>query len=170
MSEVLFRTSLYGRFGHLVMATLGLVVGLLFALPLLLAGSKGDVLMLVVCGGLSGGAAAVGLYSSWFAVAPGVRIRLTNDALHYRGLLGSLHLPWGEVESARINYGGRSPFVFLLLRRRGSRSVQKANVSGLTPSYEVLFEHVRQRAPHAVRSANGQGLAEALTNEAADEL
>jgi hypothetical protein len=87
-----------------------------------------------------------------------------------QGFFGSLKLPWLEIESARLNYASRSPFVFLLLRKRGSRSWQKLNVSGLTPTYEALFELLRKRAPHAVRSANGYGLADAIASEGADEL
>lgn len=171
MSNVLFRTSLYGRFGHLVMAVAGAIFCLIFVLPFLLGGpSPAGLLVLVACGVSSAGALAVGSYSAWFAVAPGARIRFSADALCYRGFFGSLSIPWHEIESARLNYAGRSPFVFLILRRRGSLSVQKVNVSGLTPTYEILFEILRKRAPHAVRSPDGYGLAEALASEVADEL
>jgi hypothetical protein len=122
------------------------------------------------CAVLSAGGLAMALYSAWFAFGPGGRIRVSDEALFYRGFFGSLHLPWLELESAHVNYASRSPFVFLIIRRRGSRSVQKINVSGLTPTYEVLVKLVRRRAPHAVRSANGYGLAEAVAGERADEL
>jgi hypothetical protein len=171
MSEVSFRTSLYGRFSHVVLALLALIIGVIGAVPLLLRGtSQSEFLMLLGSGLFSGGALAVSLYSVWFAIAPGERIRFSNDALFYRGFFGSLNLPWSEIESAQLNYAGRSPFVFLLLRRRGSHSAKKVNVSGLTPSYEVLFELLSKRAPHAVGSSNGYGLAEALAGKGTDEL
>ena len=156
MSDVLFRTSLYGRCGHLVMAVAGLVFSLLFAVPFLLSGPrKVELLSLAGCFLLSSGGLIFGLYSAWFALAPSTRIRFDDHALVYRGFFGSLKLPWLEIESAHLNYAGRSPFIFLMLRRRGSRSWQKLNVSGLTPTYEALFELLRKRAPHAIRSANG---------------
>jgi hypothetical protein len=86
MSDVLFQTSLYGRFGHLVMAVAGLVTGLLFAVPFLLPGpSKADLLVLAGCCLLGSGCLIFGLYSAWFALAPSRRIRFDDHALVYRG-------------------------------------------------------------------------------------
>lgn len=108
MSDVLFRTSLYGRLGHLVMAVAGLVVGLLFAVPVLLLGtSRVDLLMLAGCFLLSAVGLIFSLYSAWFALAPSRRIRFDHHVLVYREVFSSLKLPWLEIESARLNYAGR---------------------------------------------------------------
>jgi len=81
MSDVLFRTSLYGRLGHLVMAVAGFVVGLLFAVPFLLLGtSMVDLIVLAGSYLLSSGGLIFGLYSAWFALAPSRRIRFDEHA------------------------------------------------------------------------------------------
>ncbi len=153
MNDVLFRTSLYGRFGHLVMATMGLVCAVLFGLPFILPGpSRPEILVLAGSAVFSIGGLTMALYSAWFMVAPSGRIRCTSEALFYRGFFGSLHLPWLQLESAKLNFAGRSPFIFLMVRRRGSNSVQAINVSGLTPTHEVLVELVRRRMLHAPSS------------------
>ncbi len=169
MNDVLFRTSLYGRFGHLVMATAGLAFAVLFGLPFLLPGpSRLEILVLAGSAAFSIGGLGIALYSAWFMVAPSGRIRCTNEALFYRGFFGSLHLPWLQLESVKLNFAGRSPFIFLMVRRRGSSSAHKINVSGLTPTHEVLVELVRSRMLHASSSASGHDPVEVVSGESGD--
>lgn len=115
------------------------------------------------------GSLTLALYCAWFAFGPAARFRLTEESLRYRGLFGAVRIPWDEFETARLHYGGRSPFVYLLVRRRGARRVTKMNASGISPTHEVLFDWVKQRAPHAVRRPVALGLAEAAGDALGDD-
>lgn len=169
MHDVLFRTSWYGRFGHLVMASAGLAFAVLIGVPFLLPSpSRPEILVLAGSAVFSIGGLAIAVYSAWFMFAPGGRILCTKEAFFYKGFFGSLHLPWLQLESAELNFAGRSPFVFLLVRRRGSNAVQKINVSGLTPTYEVLFDLVHKRMQHLPSPMDGHDPAVAVAGEGGD--
>lgn len=153
MTELVFRTSMYGRFGHLVMSTAGMVFVVASGVLFLGRGDLSSVPSIVLAGSALLGLCGLGLaiYSACFALGPAARFRLTEEGLRYRGAFGSRHIPWEDFETARLDYAGRSPFVFLLVRRRGARSFLRMNASGLAPAYGVLFDWIGRKAPQSVR-------------------
>ena len=109
---------------------------------------------------------AVALYSAWFAIAPSDRIICTDSALVYRGVLRTVTIAWQDITLVRLHYGGRSPFVFLLVRCDAPKRRHKLNLSGLSPPHHSLVQIVRERAPRAaIGTPTGYGVAEAVVQK-----
>jgi hypothetical protein len=147
---VLFRTSLYGRFGHLVMAVLPVALTLTLGTIIALGGirfegvwvSVGTLGMFLMVFGMA-------IYCIAFSLRGGNRVTCSRECLVYRGLLREVVIPWSAITELWINFGGQSPFVFLVVRANLRRWPYWINMSGLTPSYVALFALARTMAPQA---------------------
>lgn len=150
MPTAAFRASAYGRFGHLVMAVPFLFACLLTGAGLLYRVVRIDDLAVWV------GAVAIFMASTWmlcycvyFVFERGNRVVCSNDELVYRGFITSVTIPWCTITEMWIDFDGRSPFVFLVLRTKNRRLPYRLNMSGVRPTYVTLFALLRKMAPKA---------------------
>jgi hypothetical protein len=88
-------------------------------------------------------------YCIYFVFERGNRVVCSNDELVYRGLISSVAIPWSTITEIWIDFNGRTPFVFLVLRTTNRRWPYRLNVSGVTPSYVAFFSLLRKMAPTA---------------------
>jgi hypothetical protein len=145
-----FRTSAYGRLGHLVMAVPCLFASLLTGAGLLYRVVKIDDAVVWI------GAVVIFLISTWilcyciyFVFERGNRVVCSNEELAYRGFITSVAIPWSTITEIRIDFNGRLPFVFLVLRTTNRRWPYRLNVSGIRPTYVTIFALLRKMAPTA---------------------
>ena len=142
-----FRTSLYGRIGHLAMAVLPLALATflgaaLIDIPFTHVSSWGGILLIfLVCTWVS-------IYCICFAFEWRDRIICTREQMVYRGPFGTTTLRWSDVSELWIDFGGRTPFVFLLVRAK-RKWPYRINMSGLQPTYVAVFALARKMAPAA---------------------
>ena len=146
-----FATSAYGRFGHLVMAlAFGAPTTLVVGGLILRVVSLDNFALWLGAVAFAGTSALVTLYCIAFALKGGPRIVCSNEQLTYIGLLRTATIPWSSITEWWLSFGGRSPFVHLVLRARPVRWwPYYLNISGLTPSYVTLVALVREKTPHA---------------------
>ena len=150
ISTVAFRTSALGRFGHVAMAFAAGAVASLLGTGLLLRVVSVDKLALWLgTAALFVTCAAATLYCLGFAIKRGDRIICGPEQLTYRGLLRARSIPWQSVTEFWLDFGGRSPFVHLVVRTDGRWLPYYFNLSGLTPSYAVIVELFRANTPGA---------------------
>jgi hypothetical protein len=143
-----YRTSWYGRFGYLTMAVAAFMLIALLALPFqadslsprppvplpvkVLAG-----LFLCLLGWLF-------LLCTRRGLGPGERLRTYPKGFVYRGLLRAVRVRWADIDSYRLGYGGRSPFLFLHVTLKDESQLRrrklKLDVSGLSPESKQLTE------------------------------
>jgi hypothetical protein len=148
-----YRTSWYGRFGYLTMAVAGLTMVALTALPFLLDSPSprppiplpvNVIAGLFLC--LSGW---VLLLCARRGLGPSRRIAAYPHGFVYWGLFGTVRVPWADIDSYWLGYGGRSPFLFLHMRLKdGSKHRRrkfKLDVSGLSPGTKQLTEEFLRR-------------------------
>ena len=147
---VAFCTSALGRFGHVVMAIAVGAVAALLGVGLLLRVVSVDTLTLWLgTAALFVTSVVATLYCLGFAIKRGDRIVCGPEQLTYRGLLAVRVIPWHSVTEFWLDFGGRSPFVHLVVRTNVRWLPYYLNLSGLTPSYAVLVELIRANTPDA---------------------
>lgn len=145
-----FKTSMYGRAGHLMMAIISVVILLFLGAALALSVvSFNDLWAWLATLSLFLAFAWASIYCLCFACERGKRIVCLQEQLIYRGLIKTTVIPWSEITEFWIDFSGRTPFVFLVLRTKLRRWPYRVNMSGLTPSYVTLFSLVCHMAPHA---------------------
>lgn len=146
-----YRTSWYGRFGYLTMATAGSIMFASAALVFLPdpSASRQPWPLQLAAGALlvfSGYGVFLFLYRM---LGPSRRIATSPRGFVYRGISGSVRIVWADIDSYWLGYGGNSPFLFLHVRLKGSsgnrRKKLKLDVSGLNPGAEQLTEEVLRR-------------------------
>ncbi len=150
MLTATFRTTAYGRFGHLVMAAPCLFASLLTGAGLLYRVVQIDDVAVWI------GAVVIFFVSTWmlcyciyFVFERGNRVMCSNDELLYRGFITSVAIPWSTITEIWIDFNGKTPFVFLVLRTTNRRWPYRLNLSGVKPSYADFFALLRIMAPKA---------------------
>jgi hypothetical protein len=138
-----FHTSIIGRIAWLSFALVG-VFGLLF----MGMGLHGGVLergwlIAVLSLLLTAGFGWYFLYSLWFFLWPGWRVRCDEQGISFAGLLGAKTLKWSEIQSYRL--GGHSFIDIIDLRVAGRRRAYTFNITGLQPDYAHLGWMVGQK-------------------------
>ncbi|OOG37205.1 hypothetical protein [Polaromonas sp. A23] len=148
-----YRTSWYGRFGYLIMATASSVMFAPMAL-LFLPGPFGSQLSIPLAARVVAGLSLFLL--GWLLLlclrrllGPGRRVAIYPRGFIYQGLFGAVRVLWADIDSYWLGYGGRSPFLFLYVRLKdgsGNRKRKfKLDVSGLNPGAEQLTEEFLKR-------------------------
>lgn len=146
-----FHTSMFGRFAHALFA---LIFGAFTVAGVWVflsgRGLGGGLLLSIAAIAAEIGAGWLAIYCLGFALKRGDRFICTNEQLVYRGLTRTFSIPWSNVNEMWLDFGGRSPFVYMVLRTRPLRwRPYWLNLSGITPDYPVLVSLVRAHLPHA---------------------
>lgn len=154
-----YRTSWFGRFGYLTMATAGSIMFASAAFAFLPdpSGSRQPWPLRLAAGALLG-FSGYGVFLCLYRVlGPSRRIATSPRGFVYRGLSGSVRVVWADIDSYWLGYGGNSPFLFFHVRLKDSsgnrRKKLKLDVSGLNPGAEQLTEEfLRQTGKKPKRS------------------
>ncbi len=141
MTSTVFRVSLYGRIGYVVMAIFGAVSSLLMALALCQY-QIFPLWALTFIGLLFIASAGIAAYSisQLFRLTP--RFVVTEQGFAYHGFISRFERRWSEVASFRLRYAGDAPFIFLevIFTNSPSRFRKRISldVSGLKPDHQQL--------------------------------
>ena len=116
--QKIFTTSLYGRFGYFVMSIAFASLVLIFA-----PGLKD-----MICGKYTGGI-LFGILIILFEISgpyyllhclrcllsPSFRFKISNENIVYNGIFSQKIFSFENINRISIDYGGSSPFIFLLI-------------------------------------------------------
>jgi hypothetical protein len=143
-----YTTSLYGRFGFLVMCFPFALCALMF-LPVI-----NDMVTGIHDNDIGSEVffIAIGISSLFFffynicqimKVSP--RFITTSNMLICKGILGEKLFDWKDVTDISVNFAGKSPYVLLNIFTKKRKFGCKLDVSGLEPNYKEFIDDIRVR-------------------------
>ena len=146
--QKIFTTSLYGRFGYFVMSIAFLLVVSIFA-----SGLK-DMIYGKYTDGFIFGIFIILLEISLsyylvhclkYFLSPSFRFKISNDNIVYNGIFSEKSFAFENISGVAIDYGGKSPFIFLLIYSSKRKRPYKLDASGLKPNYEILNQCIKDK-------------------------